>query len=100
MLSANPDVTGPRGNREHSPDVEPVSDGQTPYRILVHDLNLTVRIPQPDATIAVGCQAYRGFSVATPLTIGKAEHTGTRDRHPHCATPIFSDCLNTGPSLS
>src|SRR5712664_1626107 len=99
MLSANPDVTGPRGNREHSPDVEPVSDGQTPYRILVHDLNQTVRIALPDATIAVGCQAYRGFSVATPLAIGQAEHTGTRDRHPQCACPIFGDGLNTGVRL-
>src|ERR1700736_6757369 len=85
MLSANPDVTAPRGNREHCPNVEPVCGGQAPYGIPVHDLNLTVRIPQPDAAIAVGSQAYRGFSVAAPLAIGQAEHTGRRDRHPQRA---------------
>src|ERR1700738_4285513 len=99
MLSANPDVTGPRINREHSPNVEPVGRGQASYRILVYDLNLTVRIAEPDATIAIGRQAYRGFSEAGPLVIGQAEHTGTHDRHPQRARPILSDGLNTRVAL-
>src|ERR1700738_4562730 len=99
MLSAHPDVSPPRGHRDHSSNVTPVGGGQVPYRILLHDFNLTVRIPQPDATTTVGSQAYRGFSVATPLAIGQAEHTGTHDRHPQRTRPILGDGLNTRAAL-